>query len=64
MLEDTIRTSTYNSAILSNSALFKDKTVCDIGAGSGILSYIAVQAGASKVYFFFFLFNFVYLKSI
>jgi len=50
MLEDNIRTSTYNSAILSNSSLFKDKTVCDIGAGSGILSYIAVQAGASKVY--------------
>jgi len=50
MLEDSIRTSTYNSAILSNSAFFKDKTVCDIGAGSGILSYIAVQAGASKVY--------------
>jgi len=50
MLEDTIRTSTYNSAILSNSSLFKDKTVCDIGAGSGILSYMAVQAGASKVY--------------
>jgi len=50
MLEDVIRTSTYNSAILANSAYFKDKTVCDIGAGSGILSYMAAQAGASKVY--------------
>ena len=49
MLEDVIRTSTYNSAILANSAYFKDKTVCDIGAGSGILSYMAAQAGASKV---------------
>ncbi|ORX41876.1 S-adenosyl-L-methionine-dependent methyltransferase [Piromyces finnis] len=50
MLEDVVRTSTYSSAILSNSETFNGKTVCDIGAGSGILSYMAVQAGASKVY--------------
>jgi len=50
MLEDVVRTSTYNSAILSNVSVFNGKTVCDIGAGSGILSYMAVQAGASKVY--------------
>jgi len=49
MLEDVVRTSTYNSAILSNSVVFNGKTVIDIGAGSGILSYMAVQAGASKV---------------
>ncbi|KAI8973800.1 S-adenosyl-L-methionine-dependent methyltransferase [Mycotypha africana] len=50
MLQDTVRTSTYRSSILLNSNCFKDKTVMDVGAGSGILSYFAVQAGAKKVY--------------
>ncbi|KAJ3108500.1 Histone-arginine methyltransferase carm1 [Phlyctochytrium bullatum] len=58
MLQDNVRTSTYHTAILGNTAkLFQGKTVMDIGAGSGgvlgfrgILSYFAVQAGASKVY--------------
>ncbi|KXS19758.1 S-adenosyl-L-methionine-dependent methyltransferase [Gonapodya prolifera JEL478] len=50
MLQDTVRTSTYHSAIIANSALFLNKTVLDVGAGSGILSYFSVQAGAAKVY--------------
>ncbi|KAI9100540.1 S-adenosyl-L-methionine-dependent methyltransferase [Phlyctochytrium arcticum] len=51
MLQDSVRTAAYQSAILMNAAtMFKDKLVADIGAGSGILSYFAVQAGASKVY--------------
>ncbi|KAI9473978.1 MAG: S-adenosyl-L-methionine-dependent methyltransferase [Benjaminiella poitrasii] len=51
MLQDTVRTSTYRSSILLNGpASFKDKLVMDVGAGSGILSYFAVQAGAKKVY--------------
>ncbi|KAJ3151173.1 hypothetical protein HDU86_006164 [Geranomyces michiganensis] len=51
MLQDTVRTSAYHSAIIVNGpTMFKDKLVMDIGAGSGILSYFAVQAGASKVY--------------
>ncbi|CEG69062.1 hypothetical protein RMATCC62417_05206 [Rhizopus microsporus] len=51
MLQDTVRTSTYRSAILLNGPkCFKDKKVLDVGAGSGILSYFAVQAGAEKVY--------------
>ncbi|EIE75656.1 hypothetical protein RO3G_00360 [Rhizopus delemar RA 99-880] len=51
MLQDTVRTSTYRSAILLNGPkCFKDKKVLDVGAGSGILSYFAVQAGANKVY--------------
>ncbi|KAJ3300184.1 hypothetical protein HDV03_002369 [Kappamyces sp. JEL0829] len=51
MLQDSIRTSLYQTAILSNSnQLFLGKTVMDLGAGSGILSYFAVRAGASKVY--------------
>ncbi|CAJ0907991.1 6982_t:CDS:2 [Entrophospora sp. SA101] len=51
MLQDTVRTSTYRSAILINGpACFQNKLILDVGAGSGILSYFAVQAGASKVY--------------
>lgn len=50
MMQDYIRTSTYQKAILSNSEDFKGKVVLDVGAGSGILSFFAVQAGARKVY--------------
>ncbi|CAG8449721.1 14264_t:CDS:2 [Acaulospora colombiana] len=51
MLQDSVRTSTYRSAILLNGPLcFLGKLVLDVGAGSGILSYFAVQAGAEKVY--------------
>eukprot|EP00051_Salpingoeca_urceolata_P011766 m.146187 g.146187 ORF g.146187 m.146187 type:complete len:495 (-) comp17244_c1_seq2:133-1617(-) len=50
MLSDYTRTGTYQNAMLLNSADFQGKVVCDIGAGTGILSYFAVQAGAKKVY--------------
>lgn len=50
MMQDYIRTSTYQRAILSNMDDFKDKVVLDVGAGSGILSFFALQAGAAKVY--------------
>jgi histone-arginine methyltransferase CARM1 len=50
MMQDFIRTSTYQRAIISNVSDFKDKVVLDVGAGSGILSFFAVQAGARKVY--------------
>uniref|UniRef100_A0A0A9XU93 type I protein arginine methyltransferase n=1 Tax=Lygus hesperus TaxID=30085 RepID=A0A0A9XU93_LYGHE len=50
MLQDYVRTSTYQRAVLSNSEDFRDKVVLDVGAGSGILSFFAVQAGARKVY--------------
>ncbi|XP_017775045.1 PREDICTED: histone-arginine methyltransferase CARMER isoform X2 [Nicrophorus vespilloides] len=50
MLQDFVRTSTYQRAILCNLADFKDKVVLDVGAGSGILSFFAAQAGAKKVY--------------
>ena len=50
MLADQIRTSTYQNAIVANKHLFKDAVVMDLGAGSGILSFFAVQAGAKKVY--------------
>lgn len=50
MMQDFVRTSTYQRAILGNLSDFQDKVVLDVGAGSGILSFFAVQAGAAKVY--------------
>ncbi|CAH8649493.1 unnamed protein product [Heterobilharzia americana] len=51
MMQDYIRTSTYQRAILANSSAdFRGKVVLDVGAGSGILSFFAIQAGAKKVY--------------
>lgn len=50
MMQDYVRTSTYQRAILNNLNDFKDKIVLDVGAGSGILSFFAVQAGAKQVY--------------
>lgn len=44
MLSDTIRTTTYRNAILGNSAVgFAGKTVMDVGAGSGVLSFFAAE---------------------
>ncbi|KAK2178955.1 hypothetical protein NP493_522g02001 [Ridgeia piscesae] len=50
MMQDYIRTSTYQRAMLDNTLDFQDKVVLDVGAGSGILSFFAIQAGAKKVY--------------
>jgi len=50
MLEDTVRMDAYYAAILRNKSLFEGKAVLDVGAGSGILSVWAAQAGARKVY--------------
>lgn len=50
MIRDKPRTEAYRDAILNNSGYFKDKIVMDIGAGTGILSLFAKQAGAKKVY--------------
>eukprot|EP00667_Euglena_gracilis_P003709 EG_transcript_3717 len=50
MLNDVVRTSTYQQAILQNRADFEGKVVIDVGAGTGILSMFAAQAGARKVY--------------
>ncbi|KAI9581168.1 histone-arginine methyltransferase CARMER [Glossina fuscipes] len=50
MMQDYVRTSTYQRAILGNSIDFHNKIILDVGAGSGILSFFAVQAGAAKVY--------------
>ncbi|KPP68813.1 protein arginine methyltransferase-like, partial [Scleropages formosus] len=50
MLQDYLRTATYQKAILLNEVDFRDKVVLDVGCGSGILSFFAIQAGARKVY--------------
>ncbi|XP_051542452.1 histone-arginine methyltransferase CARM1 isoform X1 [Myxocyprinus asiaticus] len=50
MLQDYLRIATYQKAILLNDVDFKDKVVLDVGCGTGILSFFAVQAGAKKVY--------------
>ena len=49
MVRDAARTEAYRKAVLDNSHLFSGKVVMDLGAGSGVLSLFAMQAGASKV---------------
>ncbi|KNH05275.1 arginine N-methyltransferase [Perkinsela sp. CCAP 1560/4] len=50
MLKDSHRTESYRDAMFRNSHVFKDKTVLDVGCGTGILSMFAAKAGAKKVY--------------
>ncbi|KAM6893537.1 histone-arginine methyltransferase CARM1-like [Xenentodon cancila] len=50
LLQDYLSTATYQRAFLANEADFKDKVVLDVCCGSGVLSFFAVQAGASRVY--------------
>jgi predicted RNA methylase len=49
MLKDSVRTGSYRAAIMNNPHLFKDKTVLDVGCGTGILSMFAARAGAAHV---------------
>ena len=49
MLKDEVRTLTYRSSIINNRHLFKDKTVLDVGCGTGILGMFGVKAGAKLV---------------
>jgi histone-arginine methyltransferase CARM1 len=51
MLQDHIRTSTYQNACFQNAEVdFKDKAVLDVGTGTGILAFFALQSGARIVY--------------
>ena len=50
MLQDHVRTGCYQQACLQNTIDFVDKVVLDVGTGTGILAFFAVQAGAKKVY--------------
>ena len=51
MLQDLVRTGTYQRAMLENAKDFHNAVVLDVGAGTGILSHFALQAGARKVGF-------------
>jgi len=50
MMTDDTRTGAYHRAIMHNRKDFEGKVVMDVGSGSGILAFFAVQAGAAKVY--------------
>lgn len=44
MLKDSVRTRSYQQAIMRNAFLFKDRVVLDVGCGTGILSLFAAKA--------------------
>ncbi|CAK9133977.1 unnamed protein product [Ilex paraguariensis] len=50
MLSDRVRMDAYFNAIFQNKHHFLEKTVLDVGTGSGILAIWSAQAGARKVY--------------
>ncbi|XP_037314873.2 histone-arginine methyltransferase CARM1-like isoform X2 [Pungitius pungitius] len=50
LLQDSPRITTYQRFMLLNERDFRNKVVLDVSCGSGILSFFAVQAGATRVY--------------
>ena len=47
MLKDTVRTRTYQQAMLLNPDMLKGKIVLDVGCGTGILSLFAAKVSAT-----------------
>lgn len=50
MLSDRVRMDAYYNAIFQNPTHFRQKSILDVGTGSGILAIWCAQAGARKVY--------------
>lgn len=50
MLQDAVRTGTYQRAIAENGDDFRGKAVMDVGTGTGILAFFAQQSGARIVF--------------
>ena len=50
MLQDAVRTGTYQRAIAENPDDFRGKAVMDVGTGTGILAFFSQQAGARVVF--------------
>ena len=48
-MADYVRTGTYQKAMYNNSIDFQDKIVLDVGTGSGILAFFALQ-GSMQCY--------------
>ncbi|MEE9414925.1 MAG: 50S ribosomal protein L11 methyltransferase, partial [Acidimicrobiales bacterium] len=48
MLSDHVRVNTYHAAI--HNAVKPGDVVLDLGTGTGLLAFMAVKAGAAKVY--------------
>ena len=46
MLADHVRTAAYHHALVEHGrSLLEGRTVMDVGAGSGVLSFFACQGG-------------------
>jgi histone-arginine methyltransferase CARM1 len=50
MLADYARTSAYQDAFFNNTIDFSNKIVLDVGTGTGILAFFAIQSGAAFVF--------------
>jgi histone-arginine methyltransferase CARM1 len=50
MLQDETRMNSFQRAFFENRSDFEGKVIMDVGSGSGILAFFAIQAGAAKVY--------------
>lgn len=44
-----MRTTSYRDALLTNSHMFNNCTMLDVGCGTGILSMFAAKSGCKRV---------------
>lgn len=50
LLRDSVRTSVFRTAIFENAEALRGKVAVDVGAGVGVLSFFAAQAGVREVH--------------